>query len=52
MASTKTTNPTLTPSAQSESTSDEPSPDPYFLSNSDNPGSILVTQPLLGTVNY
>ena len=25
---------------------------PYFLSASENPGSILVTQPLLGMRNY
>ena len=27
-------------------------PNPYFLSSSENPGSILVTQPLLGMRNY
>ena len=25
---------------------------PYFLSSSENPGSVLVTQPLLGMQNY
>ena len=27
-------------------------PNPYFLSSSENPGNILVTQPLLGMRNY
>ena len=27
-------------------------PNPYFLSSSENPGNILVTQPLLGIRNY
>ncbi|KAK4579622.1 hypothetical protein RGQ29_029337 [Quercus rubra] len=27
-------------------------PNPYFLSSSENPGNILVTQPLLGMKNY
>ena len=27
-------------------------PNPYFLNSSENPGNILVTQPLLGMRNY
>ena len=27
-------------------------PNPYFLSSNENPGNILVTQPLLGMKNY
>ena len=27
-------------------------PNPYFLNPNENPGSILVTQPLLGMKNY
>ena len=34
-----------------DSTTPNP-PNPYFLSLSENPGNILVTQPLLGMKNY
>ena len=34
------------------SNSESNAPNPYFLSSNENPGNILVTQPLLGTRNY
>ena len=49
---TTPSNPSNNQSTQPGSSSgDEPSSIPYFLSYSENLGSILVTQPLLGTKN-
>ena len=60
MASTESTNPSypiqVQPSqfvlnSNNDSTTPNP-PNPYFLNSSENPGNILVTQPLLGMKNY
>ncbi|XP_075665392.1 uncharacterized protein LOC142635061 [Castanea sativa] len=57
MASSNSTNPSdptpvqHSPSISNDSTTPNP-PNPYFLNSSANPGSILVTQPLLGMKNY
>ena len=60
MASTESSNPFDLVHAQpshsvlnssNHSTTPTP-PNPYFLSSSENPGNILVTQPLLGMKNY
>jgi len=57
MVTTKATNPSDSSNDQSvepiSDSSKSPIPsNPYFLSSSENPGSILVTQPLLGLKNY
>ena len=36
----------------SNSNSESNAPNPYFLSSNENPGNILVIQPLLGMRNY
>ena len=38
--------------SNSPNTSASVTPNPYFLNSSENPGNILVTQPLLGMRNY
>ena len=57
MASTKGSDhsdPTHTQSTRlvSSSNTQTNSPNPFLLSASENPGNILVTQPLLGMKNY
>ena len=60
MASIESTNPSdpthIQPSqsalnSSNDSTTPNP-PNPYFLNSSENPGNILVTQPLLRMKNY
>lgn len=53
MASSKTDASTATHNIQSTLTnthyaSESNAPNPYFLNSNENPGNILVTQPLLG----
>ena len=38
--------------SNSPNTSAAVTPNPYFLNSNENPGNILVTQPLLGMRNY
>ena len=60
MASIESTNPSdpthIQPSQSALNSSNDSAtpnpPNPYFLSSSENPGNILVTQPLLGMKNY
>ena len=57
MASTESTNPSDPPQAQPSQSglnlsNDSTTPNPYFLSSSENPGNILVNQPFLGMKNY
>ena len=57
MATTEATNPSDSSNDQSAQpifdSNNNPIPsNPYFLNSSENPGSILVTQPLLGLKNY
>ena len=57
MVTIEATNPSDSSNDQSaqpvSNSSKSPIPsNPYFLSSSENPGSILVTQPLLGLKNY
>ena len=60
MASTESTNPFdpthIQPSQSALNSSNDSAtpnpPNPYFLSSSENPSNILVTQPLLGMKNY
>ena len=57
MATTKATIPSDSLNVQyaqlvSDSNGNPIPSNPYFLSSSENPGSILVTQPLLGLKNY
>ena len=57
MASSETDAPTTTHNNQSTHTNthyanESNAPNPYFLNSNENPGNILVTQPLLGMRNY
>jgi len=57
MASSETDAPSKPHNTQSthtntNSNSKSNAPNPYFLSSNENPGNILVTQPLLGMRNY
>ncbi|XP_023918537.1 uncharacterized protein LOC112030087 [Quercus suber] len=57
MASLETNAPSKPHKTQSihtntNSNSESNAPNPYFLSSNENPGNILVTQPLLGMRNY